>query len=317
MPSKLSDALQQVNEEPKYVRNSDQEKEFKHAKKLSKARKTYQKLLDEYRGKIVHGSSTLDESYYHFGEDPESTKDKTRRNKSQVVTESWQKDTKLGSYWLLIRVNQLWIWTINNKWLISASSHPIDDGEDELLNGILDRLEKQREAAGSGSQPGSTEEMSQLIIDYCLSSKVKDILDELSMLETIVEYQQDVQKAMKRKYAPRANGKPNILETEYTATYIINDIKRLYSVAERVHAAVGVLLSSRAELAIQQGRVLMVFTVVTTLFLPLSFLTSLFALDVASFQQAPPWALGVISRKRARRRDIEEAESEGTGPAPK
>ncbi|KAH9226173.1 hypothetical protein K456DRAFT_1147298 [Colletotrichum gloeosporioides 23] len=38
----------------------------------------------------------------------------------------------------------------------------------------------------------------------------------------------------------------------------------------------------------------MVFTVVTILFLPLSFLTSLFALDVASFLQAPPWALGVI-----------------------
>ncbi|KAI8244721.1 Ankyrin-3 [Colletotrichum sp. SAR 10_96] len=261
------------------------------------ARAKYHKLLDEYSGKIVHGSSTLDESYYHFGSDDDSLEDKDKRNRSQVVIE---------------------------RWLISASSHPIDDGEDELLNGILDRLEKQREAAGSESQPGSTAEMSQLIVDYCvetyerkprahdderpedcrltgfpsirqvfsksvnsiardetklseefshvtkrlrvklyettrehrttrenmdkelakttdkakdLSSSVKDILDELSMLETIVEYQQDVQKAMKRNYSPRTNGKPNILETEYTATYVINDIKRLYGVAERIHSA--------------------------------------------------------------------------------
>lgn len=60
--------------------------------------------------------------------------------------------------------------SIPSEWLISASSHPIDDGEDELLNGILDRLEKQKEAAGSGSQPGSTVEMSQLIVDYCIET---------------------------------------------------------------------------------------------------------------------------------------------------
>ncbi|KAI2609523.1 uncharacterized protein GGS25DRAFT_219473 [Hypoxylon fragiforme] len=38
----------------------------------------------------------------------------------------------------------------------------------------------------------------------------------------------------------------------------------------------------------------MTFTVSTIIFLPLSFLSSLFALDVASFQQAPPWALLTI-----------------------
>lgn len=56
------------------------------------------------------------------------------------------------------------------EWLISASSHAIDDSEDELLNGILDRLEKQGEAGGSDLQPGSTTEMSQLIVDYCVDS---------------------------------------------------------------------------------------------------------------------------------------------------
>ncbi|KAK1951958.1 hypothetical protein LY78DRAFT_675265, partial [Colletotrichum sublineola] len=133
-----------------------------------------------------------------------------------------------------------------------------------------------------------------------LSMGVKDILDELKMLETIAEYQQDVQKAMRRYHAPEANGKQNILETEYTATYVIDDIKRMCSTAERVHAAAHESLyqshvaNRQAELSIQQGRIVMAFTVVTILFLPLSFLTSFFALDVASFEQAPPWAIGVI-----------------------
>ncbi|EQB56523.1 hypothetical protein CGLO_03466 [Colletotrichum gloeosporioides Cg-14] len=429
---------------------TEQGDEFKHAKTLEKAREKYQKLLDEYNGinKIIHGSSTLDESYYHFAEDSDSAKDRNRRNETQVATDSWreerdrkrrhqaepeqkktvkgqaeqkavleepeqaeerkdkeQMERKLGSYWLLIRVNQLWIWTINNKWLISASSHPIDDSENELFQGILDHLEKLGEAGGSDLQPGSTAEMSQLIIDYCvdyyerkpkahegerpeecklgnfpsirqtfsksinsiardetnmfeklskltrdlrqilsdntidhngavklmddelaratveaedLSCRVKDILDELSILEATVQYQQDVQRAMKNSAARKAKikqdaekrvGKETVLETELTATYIINDIKGLGSVAQRVHGAVNTTLSlqqseianlqaklsiKHAELAAQQSRVLMVFTVVTILFLPLSFLTSLFALDVASFQQAPPWALGVI-----------------------
>lgn len=77
-----------------------------------------------------------------------------------------------------------------------------------------------------------------------LSSRVKDIMDELSMLETVVEYQQDVQRGMKRNYAPSTNGKPKILETEYTATYVINDINRLYGVAERIHSAVGASVSA-------------------------------------------------------------------------
>ncbi|KAH9226172.1 hypothetical protein K456DRAFT_43215 [Colletotrichum gloeosporioides 23] len=195
-----------------------QGKESEYAKAFQDARKRYQELLDEYNnnmnGNIIHGSSTLDESYYHFGEDLESTEDRNRRNGTQVATESWleqrernkkqlkennqenmgkksaqtqeglkddeqaneqndhsaERKQRLGPYWLLIRVNQLWIWTINDKWLISASSHPIDGSENELFQGILDRLERQGEAGGSDLQPGSTAEMSQLIIDYCVDS---------------------------------------------------------------------------------------------------------------------------------------------------
>ncbi|KAJ0364247.1 hypothetical protein COL26b_012633, partial [Colletotrichum chrysophilum] len=182
-------------------------------------------------------------------------------------------------------------------WLISASSHPIDDGENELLNDVLDLLEKDREAGGSILQQASTAEMSQLIVDFCvdsyerkpkardetnlfdqfsrlreqlreisgqstskyskperktlldkelaeatsraedLSCRVKDILDELSILESTVQYQQDVQKAMRKKGTKKEKEKRETAEMDLTATYVINDIKRLNSVAERVLAA--------------------------------------------------------------------------------
>ncbi|KAI8183547.1 Ankyrin-3 [Colletotrichum sp. SAR 10_86] len=107
-----------------------------------------------------------------------------------------------------------------------------------------------------------------------LSRRVKDILDELSMLEVTVQYQQDVQKAMRTKKVQRGNAKHGVLETDLTATYIINDIKRLNSVAERAHLAVNTTLSLhqsevanlQAELTMREGKVLMVFTVVTILF---------------------------------------------------
>ncbi|KAH0443141.1 hypothetical protein CcaCcLH18_01254 [Colletotrichum camelliae] len=424
----------------------EEEKRFDYMNKLRETRAKYQKSLDAYSGKI-HGSSTLDESYYHFGADDDSSRERDTRNESQVATGCWleerdrlnkrvqekqeqqegkqdnqprrgpklekrrqhdqeksdqsRKVQETDLYWLLIRVNQLWIWTINDRFLISASSHPIDDGEDELLNGILAHLEKQRKVAESKSQPDSIAEMSQLIVDYCvetyerkpaahdgerpddckledfpsirqtfsksinsiargetklferfsklrkrlrkssrgitrnnggvsepaedvdldkdladatldaedLSRKVKDILDELSMLEATVQHQQDVQKAMRKTEIQKTNTKCDVLGTDLTATYILNDIKKLDSIAQRAQDAINTtpsihqseianlqagLANLQAGLAMQEGRVLMVFTVVTTLFLPMSFLTSLFALDVASFQQAPPWALVVI-----------------------
>lgn len=39
-----------------------------------------------------------------------------------------------------------------------------------LLEGVVDHLTKQTESGGSRSLPGSTAEMSRLIIDFCISS---------------------------------------------------------------------------------------------------------------------------------------------------
>ncbi|KAL1875215.1 hypothetical protein Daus18300_003286 [Diaporthe australafricana] len=89
-----------------------------------------------------------------------------------------------------------------------------------------------------------------------LSSNIKDIRDELNILKATAQYQRDVQEGVY---------KDQVLRADLSAAHVVNDIREMDSVADRIQAA-----------------------------LPLSFLSSLFALDVASFQQAPAWAFAVI-----------------------
>ncbi|UPK90819.1 hypothetical protein LCI18_001754 [Fusarium solani-melongenae] len=126
-----------------------------------------------------------------------------------------------------------------------------------------------------------------------LAYSVKDIRDELNILRSIVNFQLTVQNDMA--------GNPES-STGITAHYFWKDIEELESVARRVQESVNTTLNlvetetanEQSRQAARQGRTMLVFTVVTILFLPLSFLSSLFALDVTSFQQAPNWSLIVI-----------------------
>lgn len=91
--------------------NSDKAK-LEQVKKASEIHKNHMQC---YGGSVVHGSPTLDEWYYHFAEDPESTQERLYRNQSQVVNKNLQVDANQLAHWPLLRVNQLWIWTIDNS----------------------------------------------------------------------------------------------------------------------------------------------------------------------------------------------------------
>lgn len=84
--------------------------------RLYEERNKYQSLLSDHENQIIHRSPTLDEWYYHFDtHDPESTKDRDQRNESQVVHKYLPKGDKKQTHWPLIRVNQLWVWTLGNS----------------------------------------------------------------------------------------------------------------------------------------------------------------------------------------------------------
>ncbi|RMJ13281.1 hypothetical protein BHE90_006667 [Fusarium euwallaceae] len=138
---------------------------------------------------------------------------------------------------------------------------------------------------------------------YC---EIKDIRDELNILKSAAQHQRTVEEGL-------TGGS---LDVDLAAAYIVKDLREMDNSAERIQSAINTTLSllqsesanlqatlsleqselsnRLADLARRQGKTLMVFTIVTILFLPLSFLSSLFALDVASFLQAPGWAFAVI-----------------------
>ncbi|KAJ0302382.1 hypothetical protein Brms1b_012042 [Colletotrichum noveboracense] len=77
-----------------------------------------QHLFSAYEGSVMHDSPTLDEHYYHFAEDEDSTNDRKGRNRTQVIS----KYLHMGPYAdesdmprTILRVSQLWAWTIGDS----------------------------------------------------------------------------------------------------------------------------------------------------------------------------------------------------------
>ncbi|KXH60791.1 hypothetical protein CNYM01_04327 [Colletotrichum nymphaeae SA-01] len=295
----------------------------------------YERLLAKYgqTDSPVHGSPTLDEWYYQFTKNDNTTeKERLHRNNGQVVTRFLKETRRLGpteSELRILRVNQIWIWTIKNM--------------DELL----DRLSKQTEYGGRNSQPKSADEMRRLIVEYCIGSyekssietdpsnnqekqklsisqiysnylnrigrketsiseallkdpgsslqfenaydlyiDVKDVRDELNILKSVAQHQEVVERGFINSKAEGA---------ELSAAYMAKNIAEMDIVAERIQSAVNTSLSlQQSETANKMSNYLMVFTFATLLFLPLSFISSLFALDVSSFLRTPDWAFVVL-----------------------
>ncbi|KAF4499446.1 het-6-heterokaryon incompatibility [Fusarium agapanthi] len=136
----------------------------------------YEELLDTYKGKDKqqHGSPTLDEWYYQFAqEDSEAINDQSCRNESQVVSKYLRENEREGdmgiyrepNQWTVVRVNQVWIWTVS-----TTTSSPLGGSPDSLVEEILNSLSKQGEYGGSGAQPVSASELLPAIIDHCIGS---------------------------------------------------------------------------------------------------------------------------------------------------
>lgn len=93
---------------------------------------------------FVHASPTLDEWYYQFAEnDKESTSERLYRNRNQVVTRYLEEDKSLApnrSELKLLRVKQIWIWTIgNSKLRTSGFLYSFTDNRDPK-NGSLPQV---------------------------------------------------------------------------------------------------------------------------------------------------------------------------------
>ncbi|CAJ0546994.1 Ff.00g016210.m01.CDS01 [Fusarium sp. VM40] len=364
-----------------------------------------QKLFEAYKNRVIHRPTTLDEFYYQFSSDKDSIEDRNLRNRDQVVTKYLRcGDSEEQRHWPLLRVSQLWVWTIDEKWLITSTSCATNDIRDNLVTDILEHLRRQVENGSRRIGPTSASEMSRVIVDYCIGTydrkrrsqivnldrdqplraggtttgnqyrantigvnpntaadekrieersihqifsdsineigrkesslfglsygrhdrsrepetgpgagdtskmmedlknalktvseqlrHIKDIRDELNILMSIAKFQRKVQSTMTKSQPVE----------DLSSDYLLRDIKELDRFADQTQEAVKTTLSlQESEIAnlqasesVKQGKVVLIFTLITVWFLPLSFLTSLFALDVESFMKAPAWALYII-----------------------
>ncbi|KAI0134934.1 hypothetical protein F4814DRAFT_454316 [Daldinia grandis] len=90
--------------------------------------------IKAYGDPVIYSSATLDEAYYHFDLDDTRAQDDRKE-----------------------------------QWVISATSHPVDDVEQSWLEGFTQYLNNQIKAGGAQSQPGSTKDIMKAIVDYCTS----------------------------------------------------------------------------------------------------------------------------------------------------
>ena len=113
--------------------------EYRAGTTRNEKRSKYENLLEVYNSSGNHRSPTLDEWYYHFENGDKAQEDKDHRNKTQVVTKFAKDEDESTEHpegpkvaksepdeWILLRVNQLWIWTFaDSRLYYSLKSHAL------------------------------------------------------------------------------------------------------------------------------------------------------------------------------------------------
>ncbi|KAJ4149121.1 hypothetical protein NW754_000560 [Fusarium falciforme] len=253
-----------------------------------------QELFNAYAKSVIHQPTTLDEFYYQFASDKNSVKDRNWRNKDQVVTKYLQGlDIKKKRFWPLLRVSQLWVWTIDENEFPGAfgnASVAIRGRKESRLFSLSYRRDNdsgELEASLDAEHTSKKKKALQNALEKVAKQlcDIKDIRDELNILKSIAAFQHKVQSNM------AGNG----AKEELSSYYLLRDIDELDKFADQTQEAVKTTLTLQesgianwqASESFNQGKTVLVFTLVTVWFLPLSFLTSLFALDVEKFMETP------------------------------
>ncbi|RYP42903.1 hypothetical protein DL770_011945 [Monosporascus sp. CRB-9-2] len=126
----------------------------------------YHVLLDLYKNETIHGSRTLDEFYYQFNPDKgDNPEDINRRNKDQIVTKELHDDNCDNlDEWILLRVDQLWLWIITPDTVITSTTHRQDGRKDVVYENVFAHLESAED------RPKSVQELARFIVDICIQT---------------------------------------------------------------------------------------------------------------------------------------------------
>jgi ankyrin repeat protein len=176
-----------------------------------------------------------------------------------------------------------------------SKKHATDgDGDDQFLQEDEDE------------QPIFVDNLLDIGQEIDLLAEAKDIRDELNMIRTVLHHQQDVlldfQEAIcgiyQRQHRAQSEVKKRFRDQQRTIDIHLKDIDRMDKQAERIYSSITDLLDLKQKHAnafearfardqaagtTRQGKIMMVFTIVTIIFLPLSFITSFFTINLQEF----------------------------------
>ncbi|KAI1410487.1 hypothetical protein F5Y13DRAFT_202282 [Hypoxylon sp. FL1857] len=356
------------------------------------------KLNEKYKASkpVIHKSRTLD-GYFH-GPAAETR----NRDLEQVVTRWIQSNTNNERNSDILRVDQLWLWVIDDKTIISCGTNRADDEIDPIFEEISNRLLSLQEASNSEAMPSSVDSLVKFIVNFYVNvldnlvldiakraepsqsaptservsvyemfadsieknnaeekrlrdelknlvgesslrdrgslkkitpqgvealshvvakaqniiTDIKDIRDELNIIASVVQTQKVVLSQLLNptnedgQFMEASQDLKQMFSSRNTdPDYVLNRIKDLLRYAEETEKDTASILNLRmnqlglheAAESRRQGQTLMAFTIVTSIFLPLSFLSSLFALNVATFPHSgdnllyqPGWIFGIL-----------------------
>ncbi|KAJ9195999.1 hypothetical protein DTO164E3_6537 [Paecilomyces variotii] len=170
------------------------------------------------------------------------------------------------------------------------------DRKDDSRDGLDDEDENQ--------EPLFVDKLLDIGQETDLLAEAKDIRDELRMIRTVLEHQEQVLTALQDAICDIYHGehrsqhevKKRFKDQQRTIEMHVKDVDRMDKQAERIYASITDLLDLKQKHAnafearfardqaagtARQGKTIMVFTLVTIIFLPLSFITSFFAISIS------------------------------------
>ncbi|KAJ6191165.1 hypothetical protein N7519_001186 [Penicillium mononematosum] len=208
--------------------------------------------------------------------------------------------------------------------------HRLGDEEYQFLRYASDWLKSHRKLNGSFSSPPKScngtddkdessnycdEDGQPLFVDRLLDigqetnllAETKDIRDELNMIRTVLEHQNNVlldfQEVICETYQGQHRSqfevKKRFKDQQRMIDMHLKDIDRMDKQAERIYHSITDLLDLKQKHAnafearfardqaagtTRQSKTIMVFTIVTIVFLPLSFITSIFTINLKEFE---------------------------------
>ncbi|KAJ5819343.1 hypothetical protein N7474_004934 [Penicillium riverlandense] len=179
----------------------------------------------------------------------------------------------------------------------SLSGHPAD--EDDAADNY--------DSENDEDQPLFVDRLLDIGQETDLLAETKDIRDELNMIRTVLEHQKhvlaDFQEVICEIYYAQHRSqyevKKRFKDQQRTIDMHLKDIDRMDKQAERIYHSITDLLDLKQKHAnafearfardqaagtTRQSKTIMVFTIVTIIFLPLSFITSIFTINMKEFQ---------------------------------